>query len=156
MANSTTFLLSTGSTPGKPQQIGQVLALGVRPNWVEQASLRGVEPASAEIVVTDKGLRHTFRDTKLDQLDRDWFARLPEHLRSPRAVLLDKNLELNSLLLVFDMPGSRVSKLVVTINYRIKGVEGPRNVITIGRPVSIEDLRAQISKGGVELIEGEL
>ena len=36
MANSTTFLFSTGKTPGNPAQTGQVLLLGSRPNLVEQ------------------------------------------------------------------------------------------------------------------------
>jgi len=36
IANSTTFLLSTGNTPGCPRQIGHILELGGLPNFVEQ------------------------------------------------------------------------------------------------------------------------
>src|SRR5436309_15634219 len=35
-ANSTAFLLSTGSAPGSPRQTGQTLVFGGAPNWVEQ------------------------------------------------------------------------------------------------------------------------
>jgi hypothetical protein len=34
MANSTTFLFNTGSTPGNPSQTGHVLVFGVAPNVV--------------------------------------------------------------------------------------------------------------------------
>jgi hypothetical protein len=36
MANSTTFLFSTGRAPGIPRQTGQVCELGSAPNFVEQ------------------------------------------------------------------------------------------------------------------------
>ena len=35
-ANSTTFLLATGSVPGMPVQTGQVCVLGAPPNFVVQ------------------------------------------------------------------------------------------------------------------------
>mmetsp|Transcript_2365 Transcript_2365/g.1498 ORF Transcript_2365/g.1498 Transcript_2365/m.1498 type:complete len:99 (-) Transcript_2365:180-476(-) len=37
MANSTTFLLSTGKTPGIPRQIGHTWVFGDAPNFVEHA-----------------------------------------------------------------------------------------------------------------------
>ena len=36
IANSTTRLFNTGSTPGRPAQTGQAFSLGARPNAVEQ------------------------------------------------------------------------------------------------------------------------
>lgn len=140
---------------GPPQ--GRSAVLGVlRPQWIEEAQAAGISPASAEIIVRDRDVWHSFRDTKAAKLDLAWYKRLPERINRPSAVLLDKSDEKRpAFLLVFDTGPDR-AKLVVSINYRVKKVEGLQNVLTTGRMITEEDLRAQIGEGQVSIIEGVL
>lgn len=130
----------------------------LQPSWIRSTRAQGVEPETAEIMVTDRAIWHTFRDGKTDELNRDWYKRLPEHLVSPRAVLLDKSKQDHPvLLLVFDGPsGSDRNKLVISVNYKVKKVKGDQNVVISGRETTPSDIRAIIGRGEAVLLEGEL
>jgi hypothetical protein len=147
-----------------------IVAGALKPAWVDAARSRGVEIESAEIVVTDRDVHHTFRGTghitasstrmpagqapKVDPLDLDWYVRLPSHLLSPQAVLLDTLQKKPVFLLIYDVPG-RKAKLVVELNAYLK--KGPRdmNKVTSGRMVTRNDLLASLGRG-VEVLEGEV
>ena len=137
---------------------GRTLTVGtLQPVWIEKAAAQGVSPATAEIVVRDRDVLHTFRDKKVGVLDRAWYQRLPEHITSPSAVLLDVTYPENPVfLLIFPGPEDQHRKLVVSINYTIKKVEGVRNVVSSGRIVSTDDIRSQVAKGTAVLIKGKL
>lgn len=136
-------------------------------DWLLAARQRGLAVESAEIAITDKNIQHFFRGTphlkaestrdtsrqpKVDPLDIDWFRDLPRHLRSPRAVFLDRTHRDPSILLVYDLTSSSV-KLVVRINIPVKKAGGIMNLVTTGRIVAPRDILADIGRG-VELIYG--
>lgn len=136
---------------------GQSMVVGaMKPSWVKAMRDGGVGPATAEIMVRDKDIAHMFRDAKVNPMDPAWFRGLPEHLRKPQAVLIDRTQNHNSLLLVYD-DGKTANKLVLRVDYRLKG-KGPVNLIGTGMKVSKEELkRLHGSIGhGYTLIDGDL
>jgi hypothetical protein len=124
---------------------------GLKPLWVAKASEAGVMPATSEIVVRERDIRHTFRDSKTATLDPAWYRNLPVHLRQPDAVILDPTREgAPALLLVFNS-GASSPKLVIQINYRLKKV-GEFNVVETGKVI---DPTGMLQPGMV-IIEGGL
>lgn len=134
-------------TTGELQNVGALSEKVI--NELEQ---QGVIPASALLSVRDEDVIHTFRSGKKDQLPRAWYTRLPEHLRQPKAVLLDlSKSKLLAVLLVFDQPGQR-KKLVVELNYRVKkdGQKALTNIIRSGRLATDSELK------GFTVLDGAL
>lgn len=155
-----------GHVQGNYQVVGALM-----PAWIKAAQARGVIPASAEIVVTDLNVQHTFRGTglvtapstrrrpagqqpKVDPLDIDWYKDLPAHLTRPRAVLLDTTSGEPVFLLIYDVPGSH-AKLMVEINTWVKKAKGRLNTVQTGRLVDQRSIHADINRG-VTVIDGEV
>ena len=107
---------------------------GLKPLWVAEAQKAGIAPATAEIVVRERDIRHSFRTAKTSKLDPAWYRDLPIHLRKPDAVILDPTRDgAPALLLVFGTgPGS--PKLVIQINYQVKKA-GVFNVVETGKVI---------------------
>lgn len=137
------------------RQRGKSMVVGaLKTNWVAAAQKRGIQPVTAEIVVRDQDVIHTFRSGKDNQLSLDWYRQLPLHLQSPQATLLDTTHDQPAFLLVFDT-GSQAKKLVVQVNYHVKKL-GTFNVLDTGRQIQeIESIRGQIGHG-YELVDGQL
>lgn len=140
----------------------------LKPEWIAEASARGVEVKTAEIAVTDLNVQHTFRGTphvthqgkhqgrapKHEPLDLAWYRGLPTHLMKPSAVLLDQTGPEPVFLLLYDVPG-RVAKLVVEIDTPIRKAGGKMNTVQTGRMISRDDVAGMLGRG-VEVISGAL
>lgn len=121
----------------------------------------GVVPATAEIVVRDQDVWHTFRDTKASALPWDWYVNLPTHMGTPIAVILDRSQPgTPALLYVFDLPDNATGRLVLKLDYTVveKGADGikrkkPMNVLRTGSVVDVGDLK---NPAMYELLSGEL
>lgn len=139
----------------------------LKPARVAAAEANGIRLASAEIAVTDRNILHTFRGTdhvrvpgarsdkrkpKVDPLPMDWYLGLPDHLRSPQAVLMDLTQKEPVFLLVFEVPGAR-TKLVVEVNTWVKKLGSVLNTVQSGRLVQPNDIASLLGRG-VTLIEG--
>jgi hypothetical protein len=115
-------------------------------NVVTELQSRNISPDSALLSVRDADIIHAFRDAKVKGLPRSWYERLPEHLRQPKAVLLDTTHARPALLYVYDIP-SGTGKLVVEIDYLVeeRGADGKKvtrkaNIVGTGRIVHPVDL----------------
>jgi hypothetical protein len=141
----------------------------LKPGWVDAAIRHGVTPETAEIVVTDLNVQHTFRGTdhvtvtstravprqpKAASLDLDWYKGMPGRLGRPRAVLLDKTSGEPVFLLVYDVLG-QFTKMVIEINSWVKKAKATLNTMQTGRFVTLNDLAATLG-AGVTLIEGRI
>lgn len=139
----------TGPPRGKLMVVG-----AMRPEWVKAVTAEGFRPVTAEIAVRDQDVWHTFRDAKKAQLDPAWYRRLPVHLRSPQAVILDiSDPERPTLLLIYPAT-DKAAKLVVAVNYKVKKA-GVMNIVESGRLVDITAIESAI-RNGAKLITGEL
>lgn len=136
---------------------GRHMVIGaLKPEWVAAARGAGVEPATAEVAVRDRDVRHTFRPDKVTPIDLDWYRRLPEHIGQPRLVLLepDQNGE-PAFLLYFDVPGETY-KLVVEVNTPMKKAERRRiNVLQSARVATQGDILAALGRGAI-VVDGEV
>lgn len=145
------FVDETLSGPAR----GRLFTAGaLKPAWVDAAITADIAPASAEIIVRDADVWHTFRYTKKQALDLDWYKRLPELLGQPGAVVLDTTHQNAPAFLLFFDTNQRAEKLVVRVNYRVKKV-GVVNIAETGRKVDLSGVRAMIGHG-YKLIEGGL
>lgn len=114
----------------------------IAPDLLQAMATHAVTPKTAELVVRDEDVLHTFRDSKGSQLPRDWYARLPDVIAQPQAVALDMtNASAPALLYVFDLPG-QTAKLVLSLDYTVarRGEAGkkervPVNIFRSGRLV---------------------
>ena len=88
------------------------------PEVVAGLESRNIKPATALLTVRDDDVLHTHRDTKANRILWEIYLALPELVTKPRAVLLDKS-KRPALLYVFDVPGDKVGKLVVQIDYEV-------------------------------------
>lgn len=136
----------------KDVERGRWMVVGaLKPLWIDRASEAGVSPVTAEIVVRERDIRHTFRTVKTSKLDPDWYRNLPVHLRKPDAVILDPTREGAPALLLIYGTGPGSPKLVVQINYRVKKV-GDFNVVETGKVI---DPSGSLQPGMI-VIEGSL
>ncbi len=104
----------------------------LKPSRIEAATKGGIPPATADITVRDRDIWHTFRDSKSDKLDPDWYAVLPQHLTKAQAVVLDATHPNEpAFLLFFDGGDKAGKKLVVRVNYRMKKA-GIGNIVETG------------------------
>lgn len=134
---------------------GKLFTAGaLKPAWVDAAVTAEIAPATAEIIVRDADVWHTFRDAKKEALDLDWYKRLPALLDHPGAVVLDTTHKDAPAFLLFFDTNRRSEKLVVRVNYRVKKV-GVVNIVETGRKVDLSGVRAMIGHG-YKLIEGGL
>ncbi|MDR2155911.1 MAG: hypothetical protein LBE78_12965 [Burkholderiaceae bacterium] len=133
---------------------GQHMLVGaLDPKWVAAAQRFGVTPQTAEVMVRDQDVIHTFRSVKTNQIPLDWYKRLPEHLLNPQAVVLDTTHKQPAYLLVYDV-GPQAKKLVVQINYQVKKA-GTFNVLDTGRVLDAAQVKTQLGHG-YELVDGQL
>ena len=119
----------------------------IAPDLVSAMAAHGVMPQTAELVVRDEDVLHTFRDAKRVQLAEDWYRGLPDQVTAPAAVVLDKTVVGSpALLYVFDLPDQR-AKLVLNLDYTVarRNAEGKKervsvNIFRAGRLVDPQDL----------------
>jgi hypothetical protein len=145
------FVVTTLSAPVR----GKTFVAGaLKPAWIAAATKANMTPLTAEVVVRDADIWHTFRDAKKGALNLDWYKSLPTLLDQPGAVVLDTTHANEPAFLLFFDSGNSAEKLVVRINYRVKKL-GTANVVETGRKVDLSGVRAMIGHG-YELIEGSL
>ena len=133
---------AAGRSKGEYRVVG-----AIEPDLLDQMAAHGVRPASAEMVVRDEDLLHTYRDSKKSQLPWDWYQALPLHVDASDAVILDQTVEGSpALLYVFDLPGTK-AKLVLTLDYFVvkrdaagKRTRVPVNTFRSGRLVDPEGI----------------
>lgn len=139
--------VSVGMKRGRMMPVG-----ALKPEWVKATAEAGEPAAGSEIVVLEDDVRHTFRLSKTDQLDPDWYRQLPLHLRHPDAVILDTVTPGRPALILIYGKGKDVPKLVLKINYRT-GKFGTVNLVKTGKLV---DTFGVTEGPGLKLIEGQL
>lgn len=138
---------------GSDFERGKLTVVGaLKPEWIAAARAAGIAPATAEIAVRTRDLTHTFRVSKVAPLDKEWYRRLPVHLRNPDAVVLDQSRPGTPAILLIFGKGPGTPKLVLQLNYRVKKV-GDMNIVETGR---IIDSRGFGLEPGMTLIEGSL
>jgi len=148
-------------TTGQPRN-GTYLVGAMSRDVVDALTAAGNEPATAAIALRDAEALHALRDAKQAASrpiawTADELARLPSLLRKPTAVLLD--LANGTLRYVVDASTRRgAGKVIVAVNYRLK-MDSGREVINSVRTASLidlEDLRADLRGGRLQLISGSL
>jgi hypothetical protein len=130
-----------------------MVAGALQSGWIVAAQARGIMPATAEIMVRDQDVIHTFRGDKTQRLPLDWYRQLPAHLQNPQAVVLDTTHDQPAYLLVYDV-GEQAKKLVVQINYQVRKA-GTFNVLDTGRVLDSQSIKGRLGKG-YELVDGQL
>ncbi|KZE34172.1 phage head morphogenesis protein [Crenobacter luteus] len=125
------------------QARGELLHVGALTRPVLDAlEQRTLLPASGVLSVRDEDVLHAMRDGKEQALPLAFWETLPQQLRQPRAILLDRSQARPALLYVFDAPDGK-GKLVVVLDYEVK-VRNPEtgkkervttNLIRTGRVV---------------------
>lgn len=151
---SAAFAEFVDTTLAGPVRGKHFVAGALKPDWIEAAAKSDIAPATAEIVVRDADVWHTFRDAKKDALNVDWYKGLPALLDQPGAVVLDLTHPNEPAFLLFFDAGMASKKLVVRVNYRVKKL-GVVNVVETGRMVDLSGVRAMLGNG-YNLIEGGL
>ena len=77
-----------------------------------------ITPETAILWVRDHDLVHAHRTGKHGELDRDWYANLPLHLRAPQGVLLDRGTHAEpALLYVYPALDGQADKLVIQLRF---------------------------------------
>jgi len=143
-----------------------VYAVGALDREIVQALIdRGIEPATAEILVRDAELAHAVRDAKKTSatsgglpkaLTLEELGRLPQILGDPQAVLLDASD--NTLIYVFGAQRREAGKIVVAVNYTLKTDAGKvkANYFKTASLIDWSNVRKGVSDGSLELLQGEL
>ncbi|KWT81150.1 phage head morphogenesis protein [Candidatus Magnetominusculus xianensis] len=135
------------------KSIGDAITVG----WIDQDVLnftkdKGIDLATPVIIMNDKGILHTIRDAKVERgaaVSLDELKQLPDYISGYEAVLWDK--EDNALLYVVSSDDKKI-KTVVRINYKLKGVPEPVNIVVTAGKVEVLKLKA----GRYEIIKGIL
>lgn len=104
---------------------------------IERAVLDALErsgaiPQSGAITLDQRQVQHMLRDTKTKAgraVPIELLRRLPEMLAKPRAVLRDRRT--GDLVYVFDVPGQKVAKAFVRLDFKskVQGPDGKREAI---------------------------
>lgn len=141
------------------------LAGALTESLVQQLTARGIEPATAAIVVRDAEALHALRDSKAGRLTKDGLptglttaelGRLPALLRQPAAVLLDR--AAGTLIYVFKAERREAGWTAVQVNYRLKMAEG-KSVVNSFRSATLGDMadvESSLKAGKLELLDGKL
>lgn len=154
---------------------GRHIVVGaLKPGWVDAAIARGVRPETAEIIVTDDDVQHTFRYTpvltapttkarggdvqapqpKAAPVDMDWYKAIPRHLANPARVFLDLTRpDAPALVLICDT-GQHGAKLIVRVNYQPKRLKGAYNGIRTARLMNEGDIATMTGLPGFHEVRG--
>lgn len=152
-----------GDVLADPKPRGRRLVVGsLSSNLVDKMRAADVLPMTAAISISDAEILHTLRSAKdkavtahglPKALSGAELAVLPETLAAPQAVLLDVGAQ--TLLYVFAAERREAGKLVVQVNYRLKGTERT-NSVRSGSLLDLVDLRKDLASGVLTLLEGTL
>ena len=113
---------------------------------------KGLEPVTPVITIDDKQILHiTLAKTEGIALSTEEIKRIPEYISNPDAVLWDKQKQ-NILYVVSSSTDDRKNKIVVEVNYDLKGT-GKTNLIVTSGKVSLIMLR---DRNIYEVITGKL
>jgi hypothetical protein len=121
-----------------------------------------LEPLTATISVGDGDILHTLRDTKANAttasgapkaLSMQELRELPEILANPQAVLLDS--AASTLLYVFAAERREAGKIIVKVNYKLKGDERT-NSVRSGSLIELQNLQKDVDNGSLVVLQGAL
>ncbi len=100
---------------------GQIKNVGVIPaKVIDKLNALEKAPQSAVIAVRDEDVLHALRDTKQAKginLPIEFWEQLPEKLRNPKAILLETDQKLPTLLFIYE---TEQGKVAVKMDYEIK------------------------------------
>ncbi len=80
---------------------------------------QGITPQSAIITLRDEDILHSIRDSKTDQLPKDFWLNVVEHMANPEAILLDTNQNTDALIYIVDL-GENKGKAIIKLDYKIQ------------------------------------
>ncbi|HBN8473906.1 TPA: hypothetical protein L4942_003512 [Pseudomonas aeruginosa] len=151
------------SVANDPVRRGRRVHVGtLSPQTVEGMSAAGVEASTAVISVGDGDILHALRDAKAvatttagapKALTISELAGLPQILAQPQAVLLDAGA--STLLYVLAAERREAAKVVVLVNYRLKGEERT-NAVRTASLIDWQNVRKDVNNGTLVLLEGAL
>lgn len=123
---------------------GKSIVVGaIKSEWIKKLDELGVAPETAEMIVRDSDLLHTFRNVKNNPLPLDWYKQIPQLVRNPQAVILDQSHnDGNALLLVFDVKSNKGKKLLLRLDYHVKKL-GKVNILGTGHFVDVDGMKGQ-------------
>ena len=100
---------------------GQMKNVGIIPaKVIDKLTALEKAPQSAVIAVRDEDVLHALRDTKQAKginLPIEFWEQLPEKLRNPKAILLERDQKLPTLLFIYE---TEQGKVAVKMDYEIK------------------------------------
>ena len=138
-----------------------VVAGVIDPETLAKLRLRGIDPISAAMTISQKKAIHAVRDVKAalgKSVPREQLRRMPDILAVPDAILLDRNG--GELLYVFSVPGEdRRAKLVFRFNYsqKAKGPAGRELVVSNSfRTAGMVAVDVLQNPAAYDLLKGEL
>lgn len=150
-------VVADGKGRGRSMVVGSLSA-----SLVVGMAAAGVVPLTAAISINDAAILHTLRSAKGNAvtaqglpkaLSATELAQLPATLAAPQAVLLDVAAQV--LLYVFAAEQREAGKVVVQVNYRLKGDERT-NAVRSGSLIDWQNVRKDVNNGRLVLLEGEL
>lgn len=137
---------------GKP--VGFAMTIGwMKPELFAALKERQLEPATPFVVANDKGIIHMYREAKRKSgqaLSLEELKALPHVIQNYEAVLYDT--EKHNLLYVLKKAGDKSTKVVVEVNYKLRGQQGPVNFINTASSIATHNLR----EGKYALVEGAI
>lgn len=131
---------------------------------IQSLTALGVKPLSSALVITDDRLRHALRPNKKAPVDRAFMADLPARLvKEAEAIMLDRSQSKGdkeaTLLFVYPNVGDDKTKLVVDVNYQLKGrgKDGKRAVdkVNLINTATVVDHR-NLKSADYTVIKGEI
>jgi hypothetical protein len=131
---------------------------GITDALLQRLEVRGIKPATAEIAISDRQIRHMTRDVKKDAgkaLPARVVRRIPEKLAAPKAVLLARKAKTPTLLYVFEVEGeTRLGKLPVKLrDIEKRAAHRTHNWVATGGLVQRDAL---VDENIYEVLEGKL
>lgn len=109
---------------------GFAAAIGyMTPKVYEELGKRGLKPESPLIIANDKGILHAQNTSKIKDgkaISLEELKRLPSFISNYEAVLYDT--VKNNILYVVKTTGGKASKVVVEVNYNLRGMQAPANL----------------------------
>ncbi|MFA5161164.1 MAG: phage minor head protein [Elusimicrobiales bacterium] len=134
--------------------VGFAMTLGwLQPDLFKILAADKIIPASPIVIANDKGILHMTRPVKQETgsaLTLEEIKKLPEFITNPEAVLLDETD--GTLLFVRQEGKDKKLKLVVRVDYKLKGKETPVNyAVTSGRlaPADLKVARYKLLWGKI-------
>jgi len=125
---------------GKP--VGFAMTVGwMKPELVEALTKHNLEPDNPFLVADDKGILHMTRDAKQKSgqaLSLAQLKALPRVLQNYKAILYDTGK--HNLLYVVKDGGNRSTKVVVEVNYKLRGQTGRVNFVNTASNIATHHL----------------